>query len=173
MENFGENINWLITSLTFLGGVYMYFNHNHRLNKQQRKLNEQQDQLNRQQTQLNEYQLKKSQEEDLEKKQAAIEANVYKTTDRKGNSIWKMKIYNKGKANAYNVDFNSESLDADSAISLIGDPAMFPIPSLIPYGSVELSVILCCGHKPSHNIVFTWDDESGKGRSQTQDVIFQ
>lgn len=60
MENFGENINWLITSLTFLGGVYMYFNHNHRLNKQQGKLNEQQDQLNRQQTQLNEYQLKKA-----------------------------------------------------------------------------------------------------------------
>lgn len=81
-------------------------------------------------------------------KQAAIEANIYKTTDRKGNSIQKMKIYNKGKAKAYNVDFNSETLDADSAISLIGDPDMFPIPSLLPYGSVELSVILCYGHKP-------------------------
>lgn len=109
----------------------------------------------------------------MEKKQAMIEANVYRTTDRKGNSIWKMKIYNKGKAKATNIDFTSETLDADSAIELIGDPTMFPIPSLIPYGSVELSVLLCCGHKPSHKFIFTWDDESGKGRTQEQDVFFQ
>lgn len=173
MENFGENINWLITALTFLGGIYMYVNHTYRLNQQQNKLNEQQNQLNEQQVLINNYQLKKSKEEELEKKQAYIEANVYKTTDRKGNSIWRMRIYNKGKAKAYNVDFNSETLDADSAISLIGDPNMFPIPSLIPYGFVELSVVLCYGHKPSHNIMFTWDDDSGMERKQTQDVIFQ
>lgn len=173
MENIAENINWLITVLTFLGGIYMYFNHTYRLNQQQKKLNEQQEQLNKQQVQLNEYQIEKSKAESLEKKQAMIEANVYRTTDRKGNSIWKMKIYNKGKAKATNIDFTSETLDADSAIELIGDPTMFPIPSLIPYGSVELSVLLCCGHKPSHKFIFTWDDESGKGRAQEQDVFFQ
>lgn len=38
MENIAENINWLITALTFLGGIYMYFNHTYRLNQQQKKL---------------------------------------------------------------------------------------------------------------------------------------
>lgn len=166
LENIAENINWLITALTFLGGLYMYVNHTHRLNKQQ-------DQLNKQQVLINAYQLKKSEEEELEKRQASIEANVYKTTNRNGNPAWKMKIYNKGKAKAYNVDFNSESLDADEAIILIRDPNMFPIPSLLPSSSLEVSVILCYGHKPSHNITFTWDDDSEEKRSQEQNVIFQ
>ena len=73
-------IHWLITALTFLGGIYMYFNHTYRLNQQQKKLNEQQEQLNKQQVQLNEYQIEKSKAESLEKKQAMIEANVYRTT---------------------------------------------------------------------------------------------
>ena len=37
MENIAENINWLITALTFLGGIYMYFNHTSRSYKQQKR----------------------------------------------------------------------------------------------------------------------------------------
>ena len=92
MKNIIENIDWLITAFTFLGGTYMYINHTRRLNQQQVKLNDQQKLLNKQQELLNEYQLQKSKEEILEKKQALIEANVYKTSDRKRNPIWKMKI---------------------------------------------------------------------------------
>lgn len=165
MENIAEYINWLITALTFLGSIYMYFNHTYRLNQQQKKLNQQQ-------VQLNEYQIEKSKAESLEKKQAMIEANVYRTTDGKGKSNLKMKIYNKGKAKATNIDFTSETLNTDSAITLINRSTMFPIPSLMPYGSVELSVLLCCGHEFSHKFVFTWDDESKKGRTQEQDVFF-
>lgn len=162
MESFVENINWLVTALTFLGGIYMYFNHTHRLNEQQRKLNEQQ-------VQLNDYQIEKSKTEALEKKQAIIEASVYKT----GKSVWIMRICNKGKAKATNIDFTSATLDADSAIKIFRNHAMIPIPSLIPDGTVELSVVLFVGHKPSHKIAFTWDDEFGKGRTKEQDVFFQ
>ena len=97
MKNIIENIDWLITAFTFLGGIYMYINHTRRLNQQQVKLNDQQKLLNKQQELLNEYQLQKSKEEILEKKQALIEANVYKTSDRKGNPIWRMKDIIKGK----------------------------------------------------------------------------
>ena len=173
MESFVESINLLVTALTFLGGIYMYFNHTHRLNEQQKKLNEQQEQLNQQQVQLNEYQIEKSKAEALEKKQAIIEASVHKTTDKKGKSVWIMKICNKGKTKASNIDFTSATLDADPAIKILRNPEMIPIPSLIPDGTVELSVVLFIGHKPSHKIVFTWDDEFGKGRTQEQDVFFQ
>ena len=88
MDGIVENIDWLITLFTFIGGIYMYVNHTRRLNNQQKKLNAQQEQLNDQQTKLNEYQLQKSKEEELERKQALIEAYVFKTTDRRGNSAW-------------------------------------------------------------------------------------
>ena len=42
MKNIIENIDWLITAFTFLGGIYMYINHTRRLNQQQVKLNAQQ-----------------------------------------------------------------------------------------------------------------------------------
>lgn len=55
MKNIIENIDWLITAFTFLGGIYMYINHTRRLNQQQVKLNDQQKLLNKQQELLNEY----------------------------------------------------------------------------------------------------------------------
>ena len=173
MDGIVENIDWLITLFTFIGGIYMYVNHTRRLNNQQKKLNAQQEQLNDQQTKLNEYQLQKSKEEELERKQALIEAYVFKTTDRRGNSAWIMKIYNKGKAKALNINFESESLKMDNSINLLIADNMLPIPSLLPQGSVEFAVILCIGHKLSHRFKFTWDDESGTDRLQEQDVIFQ
>lgn len=146
-------ITIFLSSLGVIGAIYTYIVHTKRLNSQQK--------------QINEYQIRKMEEETLEKKQAWIEANVYKVG--KG---WKMKIYNKGKAKATNIDFKSETLDDDSSIELIGDPKMFPVPSLLPQSCVELTVLLCYGHKPIHKILFTWDDESGNNRSQEQDVIF-
>ena len=173
MKNIIENIDWLITAFTFLGGIYMYINNTRRLNQQQVKLNDQQKLLNKQQELLNEYQLQKSKEEILEKKQALIEANVYKTSDRKGNPIWRMKVYNKGKAKGSNINFKSETLSNDQGIIITDGLEMFPLPSLLPQGSVELSIILFTSHQPMHKIRFTWEDESGKERFQEQDVIFQ
>ncbi|RHU30982.1 hypothetical protein DXD68_04095 [Parabacteroides sp. TM07-1AC] len=173
MNDILENIDWFITLFTFIGGIYMYVSHTRRLNNQQKKLNAQQEQLNDQQTKLNEYQLQKSKEEELEKKQALIEAYVFKTMDRRGNSAWRMKIYNKGKAKASNINFESESLEMDNSINLLIADNTLPIPSLLPQGSVEFAVILCTGHKLSHRFKFTWEDESGIDRSQEQDVIFQ
>lgn len=166
MKDIVENIDWVITLVTFLGGVYMYVIHTHRLNSQQKQLNDQQ-------AKLNEYQLQKSKEEELEKKQALIEAYVYETRDRRGNPAWRMKIYNKGKAKALNVNFESETLKNDESINLYVSDDLFPISSLQPQGSVELIVALCYGHKSSHKFKFIWDDESGVNRSQEQDVIFQ
>ena len=35
MDGIVENIDWLITLFTFIGGIYMYVNHTRRLNNQQ------------------------------------------------------------------------------------------------------------------------------------------
>ena len=67
----------------------------------------------------------------LEKKQALIEANVYKTSDRKGNPIWRMKVYNKGKAKGSNINFKSETLSNDQGIIITDGLEMFPLPSLL------------------------------------------
>lgn len=173
MKGIVENIDWLITLFTFIGGIYMYVNHTRRLNNQQKKLNAQQEQLNDQQAKLNEYQLQKSKEEELEKKQAVVEAYVFKTVNTKGKTVWKMKIYNKGKAKALNINYESETLKKDNSIKLLISDNTLPIPSLLPQGSVEFAVMLCAGHKLSHRFKFTWEDESGIDRSQEQDVIFQ
>lgn len=173
IENWTEYLNWLMTFLAFMGGIFMYFNHTRKLNQQQTKLNSQQEQLNNQQKQLNEYQLQKTKEESIEKKQAFIEANVYSTTDRKGNPAWKMKIYNRGKAKATNINFESVTLNNDPNIQLLFDHQMFPIPSLNPQSSVEIAVLLCIGYQPCHHFKFIWDDESGTNRSEEQDIIFQ
>ena len=133
MKNIIENIDWLITAFTFLGGIYMYINHTRRLNQQQVKLNDQQKLLNKQQELLNEYQLQKSKEEILEKKQALIEANVYKTSDRKGNPIWRMKVYNKGKTKGSNINFKSETLSNDQGIIITEGLEMITLTSLLPH----------------------------------------
>lgn len=172
-ENWTDYINWLITFFTFIGGIFLYVNHTRKLNQQQTKLNSQQEQLNNQQNQLNEYQLQKSKEESIEKKQAFIEANVYSTADSQGKPAWRMKIYNRGKAKATNINFEAITLNNDPNIHLIFDPHMFPIPSLNPHGAVEIVVVLSCGHQLSHRFKFTWDDESRTNRSEEQDVIFQ
>lgn len=143
----------LLSLVAVIGSIYTYIVHNKRLNNQQR--------------QINDYEIKKLEEERLEKKQALVEANVYKS-----GGIWKMKIFNRGKARATNIRFESKTLDEDSSIRLNYDLEMYPIPSLLPNDSVEITVILCNGHKPVHKMLFTWDDESGAGRSQEQDVIF-
>ncbi len=154
----GMELNDIITiflsSLGVIGALYTYIVHTKRLNSQQK--------------QINEYQIRKMKEETLEKKQAWIEANVYKAG--KG---WKMKIYNKGKAKATNINFESQTLEEDQGINVYKDPGMFPIPSLPPQNSVELTVFLLYGHKPIHKIKFTWDDEFSSDRSQEQDVIFE
>ena len=59
MKNIIENIDWLITAFTFLGGIYMYINHTRRLNQQQVKLNDQQKLLNKQQELLTNINFKK------------------------------------------------------------------------------------------------------------------
>lgn len=133
----------------------------------------QQEQLNAQQAKLNEYLLQKSKEETLEKRQAFIEAYVYRTQDGKGKPVWKMRIYNKGKSKARNIKFESKTLDNDNGIHLLIPDDMFPIPSLQPQGYVDICIMLLVGHNLSHKIKFIWDDETGVNRSQEQDVLFQ
>lgn len=168
-----EYINLFISIFTFFGGLYMYIIHTCRLNQQQNRLNMQQEQLNAQQAKLNEYLLQKSKEETLEKRQAFIEAYVYRTQDGKGKPVWKMRIYNKGKSKARNIKFESKTLDNDNGIHLLIPDDMFPIPSIQPQGYVDICIMLLVGHNLSHKIKFIWDDETGVNRSQEQDVLFQ
>lgn len=178
MESILQNIEWLTIAFTFLGGIYMYVNHTRKLNKQQEKineqdarLNEQQHQLNGRQKQINDYQIRKNREEELERKQARIEAYVT-TSKEERSSTWQLVIRNEGRAKAANVFFESETIEKDDKTRIYVDNSIFPLPCLLPQKEIGLNVTLCMGHRKIHRIKFTWDDESGIGRSQEQDVIF-
>lgn len=119
--------------------------------------------LKKQQMQINEQQLAKNAEEDNEKKQAIIEANVYKS-----DKIWKVKIYNKGKACARNIRFFSDDIENDNCIQLLVSKEQFPYLILYPQNSFELNLMLCVGHKKTPKIKFIWDDDFGKDREREQ-----
>jgi len=172
-------LNWLITLATLLGGILMYVKHTRILSSQQKLLNEQNTRLNEQQKLLNEqlkkindHEIKKAEEEELKKKQAIIEANVFDYTNSSGNKAWKMKLYNKGEATASNIRFESKSLEEDDLINILKNNDTYPIPSLNAKSYIAFPVLLFIGHKKIHKFTFEWDDESGENRSSEQDVLF-
>lgn len=171
MNNTLQSIEWLMVGITFIGGIYMYVNHTRKLHEQQEKLNAQDARLNDQQKQINDYQLQKNKEEALEKKQANIEARLIENKVEKY-STWTLVISNTGKAKATNVQFESETVNNDDKSKIFIDPNFYPFPSILPENRIGIGVELLMGHEKVHRIKFSWDDESGTGRSQEQDVIF-
>lgn len=116
--------------------IYTYFSHDKRLNEQNKIIND--------------FQLKKYNKEADSEKRADIEANVID----QGTGHKLIKVYNKGKALAKNVE-----------VAFIGEPDIIifqkpPIMDLKPYQSIELSIQT---HKDSPEILqltFKWKDEA-------------
>ena len=107
--------------------------------------------------------IEKRRTEEEESQKASIECNVIKTSKGEMNIL---KIYNKGQAKAYNVNFAILD-DPEENISLNMPGNYLPYPILLPQQSFEVRYILF-RRRPHFTIKIEWDDDFKKGRNQTQ-----
>ena len=107
--------------------------------------------------------IEKRRTEEEESQKASIECNVIKTSKGEMNIL---KIYNKGQAKAYNVNFAILD-DPEENISLNMPDNYLPYPILLPQQSFEVRYILF-RRRPHFTIKIEWDDDFKKGRNQTQ-----
>lgn len=105
-------------------------------------------------TTIKEHQVKRIKEEEQLLKRAHVEANPYSA---KGDTI-KVKFYNRGKAIARNVNF--ETID-DINLHVSGADSLLPYPLLNPQDSFE-AVIHYWGEETVCQIRITWEDECGE-----------
>jgi hypothetical protein len=102
--------------------------------------------------------IEKEQAETLEQKRADISANFYKA----GKNDYRLKVFNRGKAEAKNVRL--DILD-ESDLLLIDDVhRKFPVPLMEPHGSVEVIASVHMGSPSRTHIKVTWDDAGGTER---------
>lgn len=95
-----------------------------------------------------------------EAKKADIEVEIIEPANKKMGCL---RFYNKGKADAVNVEFSIPTDDVENKIILHMQPDYLPYPKLISYQRFEVPYLNNSG-KPHQTIVITWDDEFGKGR---------
>lgn len=119
------------------------------------------------QTQANEleFRIKKYELETIEKKQAdadkaCVEARIIKM----GAGKHRLKVWNSGKATAYNVVAWFEK----DAVLLIMDNGKMPYDELEPNKNFKLSLITHGGTAPKFRITTEWVDANGEQHSKTQ-----
>ena len=135
----------IISVLALLGAAYTYFVHDCKIKRQEAKINE--------------YQLAKIMEEEEENKKAQICGNIVKLD--KGKRV--LKIYNKGKAPAFNI--RVDGLD-ENKISVYG-LKMLPFERLNPQESFELN-LLSPGWTITLKIKYIWNDASQNNKEFEQ-----
>ena len=99
-------------------------------------------------------------EEDMKK--ADVEVEVIETAPKKMN---KLRFYNKGKADAVNVNFEIISDTGVDEITLNMSEDYLPYPKLLSFQNFEVH-FYNYSRKPHQTIVITWDDEFAKRRSK-------
>lgn len=103
---------------------------------------------------LKENQVKSLKEEQEQAKRAYVSANDYYHKD----NLTRVKFYNKGKAIARNISF--ETID-DITLQVCNLDTLLPFPLLNPQESFEVQ-IRCWNDKTVCQIRITWDDDCGK-----------
>lgn len=99
-------------------------------------------------------------EEDMKK--ADVEVEVIETAPKRPKIL---RFYNKGKADAVNVNFEITSDTGVDEITLHMSEDYLPYPKLLSFQNFEIS-FYNYSKKPHQTIVITWDDEFAKGRSK-------
>jgi len=142
-----QDASFILSVLAILGTVYTYFKHDRKI-KAQEKL-------------INNYQLGKIEEEKIQKKQAIVRATLM--SGNKGHRT--LRIYNKGKATAYNVRliFNNEP-------DYLYATNPFPFPMLNENENVDLNIQLHKGLPDDISFEILWNDEFKVDNSHTQTV---
>lgn len=111
---------------------------------------------------LKEKELQHHEADEEDAKKADVEVEVVETAPKKMN---KLRFYNKGKADAVNVNFEIISDAGVDEITLNMSEDYLPYPKLISFQCFEVS-FYNDSLKPHQTIVITWDDEFAKGRSK-------
>lgn len=130
----------LFTAITF-------FIYDHRLKNQDRILKD--------------YEIKNIHEIEEENKKAHVKANIIK--GEKANRI--LKIFNSGKATAYNIRF--EFVPAPTSL-MFYDREKFPFEFLNPQEGTESTFVMIKEYSRTMKILLTWDDSFGKDRKYEQ-----
>lgn len=140
METLILSIISLIVALGALGfSFFTYFAHDRELKRQEKIIND--------------FQLSALAREEDELKKAQIRGNIIKTASKGGREL---RIYNSGKATAYNVRVEWLNSDDDSTF-LQGD--ISNLGTLTPHNPRSFNLSLNYGHYDTMNLRYIWDDE--------------
>lgn len=121
--------------------------------------------LRKQQIEINDIELSKRKEEQEDKTKAIIEANTYKS----GNT-WRIKVYNKGKSTARNIQLISPDIEREnSGIDLLIENNI-SYPFLHPQTSFEIKMVLYMGRINNPKVKFIWDDDF-KERNEREQIL--
>jgi hypothetical protein len=134
----------IITSLALLFSVYATFKTVQFNNRQQEVI--------KSQAKLNELLLDKEAAEVELEKQADLVVALLKL----GNSKYRLKVFNKGKAPARHVTI--EFPEGNEIVSEGDIKSKFPLQFLDVHQGVELIASVCMGTKPKHLVKLEWDD---------------
>lgn len=126
-----------------------------------KKANKVQERLNTVEEKLKKYELEEKEKEREEATKAVVEARIYKVSK----NSYRMKIWNSGKATAYNVDFNAPE-----------EWKGFIRRDKVPYEFLEAGknfeehIIVYCGMPDKFMVTTTWTDKQGNTFSKEQIV---
>lgn len=140
-----EMASIIISIIALLGSLATYIIHDHKIKEQEKKINE--------------YQLAKFKEEEEENKKALISGNIIKIE----RSQRVLKIYNKGKATATNI--NIQGLDIRE-IELQDN--ILPYELLNPQDYAQIKFLIIMNAPSTIKLTYTWDDAYQTGNSSTQ-----
>ena len=146
-----EIASLLISTITLLGGVFMFWRYDRRIKSQEERLNE--------------YQIRKNKQEEEDNKKAKIAANVVKGD--KGKRI--IKVYNCGIADAYNINFEFEfDDDSDETKIFVTNMEVFPYKKLTPSSGTEFYIHMTNSTPNVIDVKLTWKDEYSDYNEYTQ-----
>ncbi|MGY5218449.1 MULTISPECIES: hypothetical protein [Clostridium] len=129
-----------------------------------RKAGKMQSRLNKIEERLKKYELEEKEKQREEATKAKIEARVIRVS--KGN--YRMKIWNSGKAIAYNVDFKIQ----EEYEGFVGKSKV-PYEFLDPGKGFDELVVVCQGTPDKFRVVTTWKDKQGVDYSKEQIVSIE
>lgn len=129
--------------------------------KDSRKANKVRDRLNMVEEKLKKYALEEKEKERIEASMACVEARIMMISRGK----YKMKIWNSGKATAYNVDFK---IPEEYKAMVWRDKV--PYEFLEAGKSFEEHVLVYNGTPNKFNVITTWADQHGNPYSKEQIV---
>lgn len=135
----------IISIIALLGSLATYIIHDHKIKEQEKMINE--------------YQLAKYKEEEEENKKALISGNIIKK--ERGQRV--LKIYNKGKATATNI--NIQGLDIRE-IELKDN--ILPYELLNPQDYAQIKFLIIMNAPSTIKLTYTWDDAYQTANSSTQ-----